>query len=127
VQYFTHSTSPTALVPTDSQFASYCVNLPQKGLPCIQAAEHQAAARSRRAGGVNDGTFADGSVGFITNNINLATWRAYSTSQGGEIVSEAEQKTYPKGIAVLPLRTARMPPRVLTVFRCLGLHGGTGR
>lgn len=80
---------PNSPSPDQFQFASYCVNLPQKGLPCIQAAEHQAAARSRHAGGVN-AVLCDGSVRFFTNNINLATWRAYSTSQGGEIVAEVE-------------------------------------
>jgi prepilin-type processing-associated H-X9-DG protein len=43
-------------------------------------------ARSRHPGGVNVG-FIDGSVRFIKNTINLATWSAISTTQGNEVVS----------------------------------------
>jgi prepilin-type N-terminal cleavage/methylation domain-containing protein/prepilin-type processing-associated H-X9-DG protein len=44
------------------------------------------AARSYHPGGVNTG-FADGSVRFIKNSINLLTWNALGTRAGGEIVS----------------------------------------
>jgi prepilin-type N-terminal cleavage/methylation domain-containing protein/prepilin-type processing-associated H-X9-DG protein len=44
------------------------------------------AARSRHPGGVNS-VFADGSVHFIKNTISLNTWRALSTSRGGEVIS----------------------------------------
>jgi len=44
------------------------------------------AARSRHPGGLN-AVMCDGSVKFFKNTINLFTWRALSTSQGGEIVS----------------------------------------
>ena len=44
------------------------------------------AARSRHPGGVNS-LFADGSVRFIKNSINLNTWRAIATVAGGEVVS----------------------------------------
>jgi hypothetical protein len=30
----------------------------------------------------------DGSVRFFANGISLAAWRAYSTSNGGEVISE---------------------------------------
>jgi prepilin-type N-terminal cleavage/methylation domain-containing protein/prepilin-type processing-associated H-X9-DG protein len=80
---------PNSPSPDQFQFASYCRNLPERGLPCIQAAEHQTAARSRHNGGVNV-TLCDGSVTYISNNINLGTWRALSTSQGSEIVGEIE-------------------------------------
>ena len=40
-------------------------------------------ARSKHTGGLNV-TLCDGSVRFISNNITLATWRAMSTSMGGE-------------------------------------------
>jgi prepilin-type N-terminal cleavage/methylation domain-containing protein/prepilin-type processing-associated H-X9-DG protein len=43
-------------------------------------------SRSRHPGGVNS-VFGDGSVKFIKNSINIATWRALSTTKGGEIVS----------------------------------------
>jgi prepilin-type N-terminal cleavage/methylation domain-containing protein/prepilin-type processing-associated H-X9-DG protein len=44
------------------------------------------AARSRHAGGVNV-TLGDGSVRFVTNGVDLATWRAVSTRDVGETTS----------------------------------------
>jgi prepilin-type N-terminal cleavage/methylation domain-containing protein/prepilin-type processing-associated H-X9-DG protein len=44
------------------------------------------AARSRHPGGVNT-LFCDGSVRFVKNSINLATWQALCSSQGGEVIS----------------------------------------
>ena len=43
-------------------------------------------ASSRHPGGVNAG-FLDGSVKFIKDSVNPATWRAISTMAGGEVVS----------------------------------------
>ena len=43
-------------------------------------------SRSRHPGGVNS-LFADGSVRFIKNSINVTTWRALATCAGGEVVS----------------------------------------
>jgi prepilin-type processing-associated H-X9-DG protein len=43
-------------------------------------------ARSRHPGGVN-AVMADGSVRFFKDTVNLQTWRALSTTQGGEIIS----------------------------------------
>jgi prepilin-type N-terminal cleavage/methylation domain-containing protein/prepilin-type processing-associated H-X9-DG protein len=43
-------------------------------------------ARSLHPGGVN-AALADGSVRFISNSIDLATWRALSTRSGGEPIS----------------------------------------
>ena len=44
------------------------------------------AARSRHPGGVN-AVLADGSVRFVKDSINIQTWRALSTTQGGEVIS----------------------------------------
>ncbi len=44
------------------------------------------AARSRHPGGVN-AAFADGSVRYVKDSVSLPTWRALSTSQGGEVIS----------------------------------------
>ena len=43
-------------------------------------------ARSHHAGGVN-ALFADGSVHFVKNAINVQTWRALGTVGGGEVIS----------------------------------------
>jgi prepilin-type N-terminal cleavage/methylation domain-containing protein len=75
---------PNTTQPDQFQFSSYCNNLPQQGLPCIQSSEVQLAARSRHQGGVLAG-MCDASVRFFSDNIELATWRALATSQGGEI------------------------------------------
>lgn len=45
------------------------------------------AARSRHAGGVNV-AMADGSCRFVQNSIALDTWRALSSSHGGEAISD---------------------------------------
>jgi prepilin-type processing-associated H-X9-DG protein len=44
------------------------------------------AARSYHSGGVNVG-FADGSVRFIKNSINLTTWQGLGTRAGNEVIS----------------------------------------
>lgn len=44
------------------------------------------ATRSYHPGGVNT-VFADGSVRFIKDSINLTTWRALGTKGGGEVIS----------------------------------------
>ncbi|HEY2155920.1 MAG TPA: DUF1559 domain-containing protein, partial [Isosphaeraceae bacterium] len=43
-------------------------------------------ARSKHSGGVN-AAMCDGSVKFFKNTINLQTWQAVSTTQGGEVIS----------------------------------------
>ena len=53
--------------------------------PCNNTSPYQKAARSSHAGGVNT-IFADGHVQFITNSIDLNTWRALSTMNGGEAI-----------------------------------------
>jgi prepilin-type processing-associated H-X9-DG protein len=61
--------------------------------PCtdVQTATrpNQMAARSRHPGGLN-AALSDGSVRFISNSINLNTWRALSTSRGGEVINALE-------------------------------------
>jgi AraC-like DNA-binding protein len=66
---------PNSPTPDQFQFASYCNNQPQKNLPCIQASEVQLAARSRHPGGVN-ACNCDGSTRFVSNDIDIAVWRA---------------------------------------------------
>ena len=52
--------------------------------PAINADTY--GARSRHPGGVN-AAFCDGSVHFAKNTIAITTWRALSTTQGGEVIS----------------------------------------
>jgi prepilin-type processing-associated H-X9-DG protein len=54
---------------------------PQK----LYAAYGWRAARSMHPGGVNS-AFADGSLQFVTDNIDLGTWKALSTIAGNEVV-----------------------------------------
>jgi prepilin-type N-terminal cleavage/methylation domain-containing protein/prepilin-type processing-associated H-X9-DG protein len=54
---------------------------------CLRGPMHGwRTARSRHPGGVNV-LFADGSVKFIKNTVNLAAWQAIATVAGGEVVS----------------------------------------
>ena len=41
---------------------------------------------SRHPGGINVG-LCDGSVRFVKDTINIATWQAISSTRGGEVVS----------------------------------------
>ena len=45
-----------------------------------------ATARSYHPGGVNS-LLGDGSVKFIKDSVNLTTWRALGTTNGGEVIS----------------------------------------
>jgi len=51
--------------------------------------EHHMAARSKHPSGVNAAK-CDGSVHFFSEMIDLAVWRALSTSQGGESVTQGD-------------------------------------
>jgi len=67
------------------QATSYCNNQPQRNLPCVfdTATNNVYAARSQHSGGVN-ACLGDGSVRFYRSTVDLATWRAMTTTQGGE-------------------------------------------
>lgn len=72
---------------TDS--AAFCVQAPYPAFPpCDQASPYgpyHKTARSRHTGGVNV-LFADGHGQFITDSIDLFTWRALSTMNGCELI-----------------------------------------
>jgi prepilin-type N-terminal cleavage/methylation domain-containing protein/prepilin-type processing-associated H-X9-DG protein len=53
--------------------------------PCVSKTPTFNAARSYHTGGVN-ALMGDGSVKFVKDSINVQTWRALSTSQGGEVI-----------------------------------------
>jgi len=91
-QIYTHAAPNTALPDLFNPSARFCppsYNRPDLNLPCAGASlnEMTAASRSRHPGGVNV-LKADGSVQFVSQNINLATWQAMGSISGGEIISE---------------------------------------
>lgn len=55
-------------------------------MPCLATTPQHNATRSRHSGGVNT-MFADGTCRWVSNSINLATWRALGTMDGGESVT----------------------------------------
>lgn len=78
---------PNSTAPDNSR----CVDRPDMGLPCINSgsaakAEQYLTARSHHPGGVN-ALMCGGSVHFFNDLINLETWRAMSSIDGGEIVT----------------------------------------
>jgi len=76
-----NSTSPDTLFPGECNYPF------AQNPPCTTAdLIWYFGARSRHSGGVNV-AMIDGSVKFIKNSINLNTWSAISTTQGGEVVS----------------------------------------
>jgi prepilin-type N-terminal cleavage/methylation domain-containing protein/prepilin-type processing-associated H-X9-DG protein len=67
----------------------FCTPEPVLGLNCFPGASDSnafAGARSRHPAGINVG-MGDGSVRFVKNSINAATWRALNTINGGEVLS----------------------------------------
>lgn len=91
---FTTHNSPNTATP-DYPEAGWCpAGASTPDLPCVGhsglatgATPANMSSRSRHTGGVQV-TMCDGAVRFISNNIDLATWRALSTMQGNEIVGE---------------------------------------
>ncbi len=89
---------PNSPLPDDLNQSTYCIpiypnppcelrSLGQSGVTNTSGGFiDQYASRSRHPGGVNV-VNCDGSVHFYKNSINIATWRALSTTQGGEIIS----------------------------------------
>jgi prepilin-type N-terminal cleavage/methylation domain-containing protein/prepilin-type processing-associated H-X9-DG protein len=84
---FTAALPPNSPLPDQLDGTNGC---PNTGVvpPCIASTGTQLelnAARSYHTGGV-DVLFCDGSVKFIKNSVNLVTWRALSTKDGGEVI-----------------------------------------
>jgi prepilin-type processing-associated H-X9-DG protein len=72
-----NSNSPDVLAP------GFCTHRPERQMPCTTGANRNKTVRSRHPNGVNVG-LCDGSARFVTNAINLATWQALGTMNGGE-------------------------------------------
>jgi prepilin-type processing-associated H-X9-DG protein len=80
--------APNSPIPDRIYTAGYCNNLPQLNLPCAVSTATDPtmfASRSRHPGGVQV-VFCDGATRFITDAIELTTWQALSTTEGGESV-----------------------------------------
>jgi prepilin-type N-terminal cleavage/methylation domain-containing protein/prepilin-type processing-associated H-X9-DG protein len=86
---YTHRFAPNStsgdVVP--DPYGYYCVAQP--GAPCSSSgvcwSDVYLGARSRHTGGVNVG-LADGSVRFVGNGIDQATWQALGSINGGEVL-----------------------------------------
>ena len=55
-------------------------------MPAVANTPQYSAARSRHTGGVN-ASMCDGSVRFVSNTVDLVTWAAMGTMNGGEVIS----------------------------------------
>ena len=91
---FTTHNSPNTATPdySESQWCPAGASTPD--LPCAGSSGDSTgatplnmSARSRHTGGVQV-ALCDGAVRFISNNIDLNTWRALSSMQGNETISE---------------------------------------
>jgi prepilin-type N-terminal cleavage/methylation domain-containing protein/prepilin-type processing-associated H-X9-DG protein len=86
--------APNSPLPDVLEDATYCGSIypamsplnPPCTAPYTTTQGVTYAARSRHPGGVNT-VMCDGSVKFIKNSISLFTWRALSSTQGGEVIS----------------------------------------
>jgi prepilin-type N-terminal cleavage/methylation domain-containing protein/prepilin-type processing-associated H-X9-DG protein len=78
--------SPNGSDPDRMQRPSDCHSELAMNPPCLPAAGplFNNAARSRHPGGVN-AVMCDASVQFVVNDVDLGTWRAASTTKGGEV------------------------------------------
>lgn len=84
-------TTPNSTQP--DYVPAYCIYPYGTNPPCIENSKTTTvttpafnAARSYHPGGVN-AVYADGSVRFAKNSIDLNAWRALSTTRGSEVLS----------------------------------------
>ena len=93
--HFTTNLPPNSTLPDKMYSASACGYPGNGNTPCVVATTAGSSstlpplyqsARSHHPGGVNS-LMADGSVKFLKNSINVRTWRALSSTQGGEVIS----------------------------------------
>jgi len=78
---------PNSTVPDNALCGTIPNNDPR--MPCTNGSstDRQNVARSRHPAGVN-ATMADGSSRFVSNNINLAAWKAMGSMDAGDLINE---------------------------------------
>ncbi len=82
--------APNSPIPDRIYTDYYCQNDLPRNPPCDVSSSTwptMFASRSRHPGGVTVG-LCDGSVRFVSENINIDTWRAVSTTRGEEVLEE---------------------------------------
>jgi prepilin-type processing-associated H-X9-DG protein len=79
------STYFTTVVPPNSQYTFASCRFGCQGCGTSPGSNY-ANANSLHPGGVNS-AFADGSVRFIKNSINMLTWMQLGSKSGGEVIS----------------------------------------
>ncbi|WP_164101946.1 DUF1559 domain-containing protein [Candidatus Laterigemmans baculatus] len=87
---FTTYLPPNSNLPDRLHTTSYFTDMPKQNLPCALSTTTDPtmfASRSRHPGGVQV-ALCDGSARFVGETIDLLTYRALSTAQGGEVVGE---------------------------------------
>ncbi len=85
--FFESSLTPNSTQPDQMQSSGYCYANYLGNPPCVGGTTNFVhAARSRHPGGLN-AVMGDGSVRFVKNTINIATWQALSTTKGAEVIS----------------------------------------
>jgi hypothetical protein len=87
--HFETNLMPNSNQPDVVEQDPYCV-MRSPNPPCIgptSANPQNIGARSRHPSGVQV-TLCDGAVRFVSNNIHMDTWRAISTTNGGEAVND---------------------------------------
>jgi prepilin-type processing-associated H-X9-DG protein len=91
-QLYTHA-APNSPIPDlfnpSARFCPPAYNRPELNLPCAggNVNDMTATSRSRHPGGVNV-LKADGSVHFVSQNIDLRTWQEMGAISGGGIAPE---------------------------------------
>jgi prepilin-type N-terminal cleavage/methylation domain-containing protein/prepilin-type processing-associated H-X9-DG protein len=87
---FTTVFTPNTKVPFTSGGITYDIdyNARQEGNSATQRTYAAITSRSYHSGGAVNVLLMDGAVRSVSPNINLTTWRALSTRQGGEVVGD---------------------------------------
>ncbi|MDB5337937.1 MAG: prepilin-type N-terminal cleavage/methylation protein, partial [Planctomycetaceae bacterium] len=92
---YTHMIGPNTPSPDIiwSYYGSWCPSPVPPRAPCTGTganwSDERYGARSHHTGGVHT-LMGDGSVRFVSNNINLATWQGLGSMDGGEVIGEIQ-------------------------------------